>query len=368
MSTCKVCFSDQIESLLIAENQSITSDGKIVKGNSYKSQCLGCGLLFNPNNVVLENYRRSSGDSPFDELRHSNIAKGVYEIICRECDDYSELKVLEVGAGNFQTSLNLSALDKNIITWAIEPSPEVSTLPKEVNCFQGHIEEFDAPYKFDFIFSNHVIEHTTKPLEFVKEIDGLLSLSGLVLFCCPSQTKISTETLFIDHLYHFSEESFKHLIRQSGFILTSAFVAPWDKLTHCYVIKRKGVSCSAINMMSPVEALDSRKEFVKKFRELDAELSKKVQPILGPIYLFGAGEFSQIIECYAPKFFQSVKSIIVTTKKGHRFFDKDILMLDQVMPNDGFIVLGVREEIQASVAELLISIGWHEEKIVTIFS
>ena len=48
VSTCKVCFLDQIESLLVAENQSITTDGKIVKANSYKSQCLGCGLLFNP--------------------------------------------------------------------------------------------------------------------------------------------------------------------------------------------------------------------------------------------------------------------------------------------------------------------------------
>ena len=42
-------------------------------------------------------------------------------------------------------------------------------------------------------------------------------------------------------------------------------------------------------------------------------------------------------------------------------------MLDEVMPNDGVIVLGVREETQASIVGLLTSIGWDEEKIVTIF-
>ena len=367
VSTCKICFSDQIEILLVADNHSLTTDGRIVKASSYKIQCLECGLLFNPDNIVLENYRRSSGDSPFDELRHSNVANGVYEIICGELHDYSELKILEIGAGNFQTSLNLSALDERLIIWAVEPSPENSILPKEINCFQGRLEDFDAPYKFDFIFSNQVIEHTSEPLEFVKAIDDLLSLNGMVLFCCPTQTQIAAETLFIDHLYHFSEESFKHLIRLSGFVLTKEFIAPWDKFTHCYVINRKGISCNALNRISPIEALESRKDLVKKFRELDTELSKKIKPLSGPIYLFGAGEFSQIIECYAPEFFQSLKSIVVTKKNGHRIFDQNILMLEEVTPNNGVIVLGVHKESQAPIVALLINFGWDEEKIITIF-
>ena len=366
VSACKVCGSDQTESLLVANNQSITTDGQIVKGISYKIQCLECGLLFNPESAVIDNYRRSSGDSPFDKLRHSNVANGVYEIICGEFNNHSELKILEIGAGNFQTSLNLAVLDKSTINWAIEPSPEVPALPNEINCFQGRLEEFDAPYKFDFIFSNQVIEHMSEPLEFVNAIDELLSLNGIILFCCPTQTKIATETLFIDHHYHFSEESFEHLIRLSGFILTNEFVAPWDELTHCYVVTRKGVPCVPISRIAPIEALESRKELVKKFREIDSDLANRIKPFSGPIYLFGAGEFSQIIECYAPEFFQLVDSIIVTTKEGHRSFHKELLMLDEVMPNNGAIVLGVREEIQASIVGLLISIGWDNERIITI--
>ncbi len=326
-----------------------------------------CGLFFSPDNIIVENYQRSSGDSPFDYARHANVARGVYEVVCGEMHDYKELKILEIGAGNFQTSLNLSSLDERLTIWAIEPSPEKSMLRNEVNCFQGRLEEFDAPYKFDFIFSNQVIEHISDPLGFVQDIDGLLSLKGIVLFCCPTQSQIAPETLFIDHLYHFSEESFKHLIELSGFVLTKEFVAPWDEFTHCYVISRTGIACQGPNSISPIEAFEARKDLVKKFRDLDVQIARRIQAFSCPIYLFGAGEFSQIVECYAPNFFQSLKGIIVTTKKGNRFFNKDISMLEEVTPNDGVIVLGVRKEIEANIMALLMDYGWDIDRILICF-
>ena len=85
----------------------------------------------------------------------------------------------------------------------------------------------------------------------------------------------------------------------------------------------------------------------------------EIKGFAGPIYLFGAGEFSQLLECYAPNVFDKVGAIVVSDKKGQRFFNKKIFLIEHLEPNSGYVLLGVREKkLESSVANYLIKMGW----------
>lgn len=206
----------------------------------------------------------------------------------------------------------------------------------------------------------------SNPFEFIKRIDNLLDLNGVILFCCPTQSAIALETIFIDHLFHYSEKSFEHLVDQSGLILTDEFVAPWDANTHCYVVKKHGISCRVMNRLPPLEALEHRRQLIQNLKNLDSNLSCSTKDRLMPVYLFGAGETSQIIECFAPRFFRAIKGLIASSRVGARGFDKEIHLLNELLPNSCIVVLGVRKEIQESVMDLLIDFGWDKANIIRI--
>ena len=82
--------------------------------------------------------------------------------------------------------------------------------------------------------------------------------------------------------------------------------------------------------------------------------------------LFGAGEFSQLIRCYAPKFFKALNSIVVSDKKGIRSFNKKIQLITNVKTNSGVIVLGVRKDSVAKVFNDLLKLGWSKNNIIRI--
>lgn len=365
--SCVFCANNKTEEILLSTKQSITTDGCIVNSVLSKHQCLKCGLFFNPETMEILDYKRSSGDSRFDILRHKHVADGIYEILNNFLPTKDQIYILEIGGGNFQTSLNLSKRDKRFNITCIEPFPETERFPDEIKCLKIAVDDYYPERKFDFVFSNQVIEHINDPVSFVKTIGRLLNNEGLILFCCPTQSQISSETLFVDHLYHFSELSFQILVNKAGYILFDEFVAPWDKLTHCYTVKKEGQNCSVNNRIPPHKSMKLRQNLADKWTSLDEKLLYGIKDFAGPLYLFGAGEFSQLLECYAPDVFDKVSAIIVSDKKGHRSFNKKILLVEQLKPNSGIVLLGVREEIRDSVSNYLIKIGWLPSNIISDF-
>lgn len=357
-NSCVLCANNETEEIVLASKQSITTDGCLINSILSKHQCLKCGLFFNPETIEIVDYKRSSGDSKFDILRHKQVAEGIFEILSNLLPAKEMINILEVGGGNFQTSLNLSKREKRLNVTCVEPFPETDSFPDGVECIKIAVDDFCPKKKFDFIFSNQVIEHISDPISFVRTIARLLNNEGLILFCCPTQSQISSETLFVDHLFHFSELSFQNLVNKAGYILFDEFVASWDKLTHCYVVKKEGQNCSVTNRIPTQQSLKLRRDLADKWLSLDKKLLYEIKDFTDPIYLFGAGEFSQLLECYAPEVFDRVSAIVVSDKKGHRFFNKKILLIEQLKPNSGVILLGVREEIRVSVTNYLIKMGW----------
>lgn len=120
------------------------------------------------------------------------------------------------------------------------------------------------------------------------------------------------------------------------------------------------------NYISPKTAIKLRKNIIETYRKLDEQILKKLKNFEGNIYLFGAGELSQIIRCYAPKFFKCLSSIVVSSKKGARSFNKKIQLISDIVPNDGKIVLGVRKESAVKVSDNLLKFGWSKRNIIRI--
>jgi 2-polyprenyl-3-methyl-5-hydroxy-6-metoxy-1,4-benzoquinol methylase len=363
---CWICESRRTIKLNISRKTSLTTDGTILKQQLSKLQCINCGLFFNPNPIAMNNYHRSSGDSKWDIQRHKDIAKNVSNLIEKIFFSKKKISVLEIGGGNYLTSYFLSKINKKLSVTCIEPYPENDAPKSGVDCLKLKLEDYLPKKKFEFIFSNNVIEHTNNPVEYIKNIDKLLSEKSFILVCCPTQTKITNEILFIDHIFHFSEQSFKMIANKAGLVVDKEFISSWDQFTHCYLLKKVKKQKRIKNRLSPKTAIKLRRSIVDKYRLLDDQLLNKLINFKGNVYLFGAGEFSQIIRCYAPKFFDRLSSLVVSDKKGARLFNKQIRLIREIKPNSGVIVIGVRKDMADKILTNLLKLGWSKEKIIKI--
>lgn len=364
---CLICKSSKVIELNISRKISLTTDGTILKQQLSKVQCINCGLFFNPNPITINNYHRSNGASKWDIQRHKDIAKNVSKLLEKIFSSKKKkITVLEIGGGNYLTSYFLSKINKKLSVTCLEPYPENDAPKSKVECLKLKLEDYLPKKKFEFVFSNNVIEHTSNPVKFIKNIDKLLSEKSFILVCCPTQTKITYETLFIDHVFHFSEQSFKMIANKAGFVLDKDFISSWDKFTHCYLLKKAKKQKKIKNRISAKTAIMYRKSIVDKYRILDDQLLDKLINFKGNVYLFGAGELSQIIRCYAPKFFDRLSSLVVSDLKGARLFNKKINLIRDIKPNSGVIVIGVRKDKADKVLTNLLKLGWSKNKIIKI--
>ena len=197
-------------------------------------------------------------------------------------------------------------------------------------------------------------------------MEKLLNNKGFVFVCCPTQTKITNETLFIDHIFHFSEQSLRIIANKVGFVIDKQFISSWDPFTHCYLLKKAKKQKKIKNYISSKTAIKFRKNIIETYRHLDDQILNKIKNFKDSIYLYGAGEFSQLIRCYAPKFFKALNSIVVSDKKGIRSFNKKIQLITNVKTNSGVIVLGVRKDSVAKVLNDLLKLGWSKNNIIRI--
>lgn len=366
-NVCVICGSKDTVDIMISKIGCILTDGKTQSTGLNKTHCLYCGILFNNTPPTITRYFRSDGNSKFDIERHATVANGISAIINRLfLSNFSKINVLEIGGGNFLTSLNLSRISNNWDVTCLEPFPETQDIPTEITCTISSLERYSADTAYDFIYSNQVIEHIPDLKRFILKIEEMLKPNGVALFCCPTQTQITTETLFADHIYHFSPQSFEILTANLQISLIEEFVAPWDIYTHCYLVSKAEKKCTITNPLNPYSLLQKRQSLAKEWGHLDATLQEKISDYAGPIYLFGAGEYSQIVSFFAPEFFKKINCIVATTKIGARRFEKELTFLHNISVDSGFVFLSVRNEIQADIKNMLKMTGWSEKYIFSI--
>lgn len=298
--------------------------------------------------------------------RHKNIAAGIINIIHNNIAD-NHINILEVGAGNFQTSLQIYKLQNKYNITALEPYAATNTVPDTITCQISGLSDFGPDIKFDVIFSHHVIEHISDPVNYLTKQATLLHDDGIIIVCCPTQQTISPELMFVDHLFHFTVTGFRHLIKQTQLTLAQQFPAPWDHETHVYILKKDNAFSTVHIEPENTNALyDKRRELISWYPDREKNILNRLKP--GErLTLFGAGETSQLIQTYIPELFSRVDALIVTNKAVPRKFRQPIMSIHDALNDQSKITLSVRQKSSPIVEKLLLNSGIASNRIIKLY-
>ena len=95
---------------------------------------------------------------------------------------------------------------------------------KGLNVVEGDFNELEKFGQCDILILNHLLEHITKPIDFLKNIkkllkeDGYLYVEVPVLETIPNTYNMDIFTYFQSaHIFHFSNDIFKNIILAGGY-------------------------------------------------------------------------------------------------------------------------------------------------------
>lgn len=360
--SCPCCHSEDIVQLKSHFDASMRSDGIVVNTPLTKYHCMQCNCGIGSNLRIYAAYRRTDGSSVGESARHRRVAQGLFDII-RTRSKLTNLDVLEVGAANLETSSELARLLGGQVITAIDPYPENESRPENVLFHKTTLEDYGrGRHQHDVIFSNHVIEHFSDPVEFFSLHRNLLKAEALLIVCCPNSSMPSVELLFSDHRVHLTASAISSAAAFSGLSLKEHFLAPWDDETSVSIL---GVDSHSRND-SPWAALaDIRSAREKYFADwTDCQTTLMTQAKLDDLVLFGAGEFSQLIACYMPDLYRRILAIVVEDLDGARNFDKPVRTFDYRLAYGQLLMLGLHRRSRKAVLARLQSKGVAIERIL----
>ncbi len=131
------------------------------------------------------------------------------------------INIVDIGCGNGGNLLGLKASGfTNLHGSELSQHRAITTeqlFPGRI--YQGGYESLPQQAKFDFIYSNHVVEHIYNPKDCFAKLKDHLTDNGVIAIAVPNalyETVIG-QVLFLPHLHSFSSESLRVLGAQYGF-------------------------------------------------------------------------------------------------------------------------------------------------------
>lgn len=331
MHYCPLCLSKEIVLITTSMPFSMRSDGLILNESLKKYHCFACGGMTGDNTQNSAPYRRTNGKSSYDIKRHEAIAIGISKLISSLTNEKSP-NILEIGGASFETASQLKKLNDNYKIYALEPHPENDSYKsiKNINTLITSIEKFETKIKYDFIFSNNVIEHIADTRNFLINSKKLLKKNGILIVCCPTQKFVSNEILFTDHLYHLTTNSISKCCDDLDLTVIAENNSTWDPFTHIFLIINKNKENKNIHHNINTKSLYlNRINLLLKWSKQDGDVRNKIKS-QDSLYIYGAGEFTQLISCYLPETFRRAKEIYVDDLNGIRYFVKPIKLIEDL--------------------------------------
>ena len=195
--------------------------------------CKGCGLVFqNPLQdqarlqAYYEKMYREEGCRPRDSVERQIARRITYAESFISTS--SQASILEVGAADGST-LDLYR-KRGLTPLGIEPSEENARLcrEKDIAVHQGTYQTFpDRPEEFDFVCSYYVLEHVASPRHFLSFCHRQLAPGGVLFLELPDLSAYHKETtagdmlFFFEHQYHFTRNTIRLLLAETGFAVAS---------------------------------------------------------------------------------------------------------------------------------------------------
>ncbi len=198
--------------------------------------CKNCGLAYlNPrwDRESYLNFYKNDYDKYYRPAIHSkkiSVSEKENPIIVR-LRQYNLLTektntILDIGSGEGQNLMDLKSNLPNSTLFAIEPSAisQEHLITNKIVVISKDIDsDWDKNYikKFDLIIMRHVLEHFMDPIQVMKKVKNVLSISGIAYIAVPNNLKPSQsleKSWFRNvHTYYFNKYSLKNLMKISGF-------------------------------------------------------------------------------------------------------------------------------------------------------
>lgn len=341
------------------EDISITTSGVLVDRPLGKAQCSNCGMVQRVKEKFLADtdfykksysgYYQRLGSRKFTPTRYHDLMNWIIKALEGE----NPKDILEIGSGNGEAMSAFSQRMQDINIEGVEPSVENSKLANQNGCktFTGLFDDsFSSDKKYDLIYSNHVIQHTLDPNNFIKNMGVHLRDDGLGIIIVQDSRFTSNEIMYSDQNFSFLPENLKTIAENNGFYVKHHFTAPEiDSLLHSQMIvisKNKPETVGKVPTYNKELIYKKRVEYIEAWGKLEEFLLWKSSH-RDQIVNFGAGIFSYCLVAYCDKYWDKVDYCVVEGEEGE-FFGKTVKDLNKIELDEknASLVLGIRPNLQ----------------------
>ena len=178
-----------------------------------------------------------------DKLASSRYLTRLLKWALKECNEPSP-RLLDVGAANgfFLTICSDEGIDAEGVEISQEAVDWAEKLGRKVTC--STIEDFKTDQKYEVISALDVLEHISRPVEFIQTVRDLLAEGGIFLINVPYEGSFSAKLsgrkwhalLPPEHWFYFNKKSIRQILENGGFeILESKVISKSFSLSYIFL-------------------------------------------------------------------------------------------------------------------------------------
>ena len=257
------------------------------------------------------------------ENHHLEFAKFIH--------NYKPKTVLEIGGAHGILAYNYFQLDP--IIWTIlEPKPTPISENKAKYIVGFLDENFKSDETYDAIVHSHVLEHLYDPLELIKLISQITESGKHLIFSLPNLKEMIsrkyTNALNFEHTIFLTEPYIDFMLSKNGFEIIEKKYFLQDHSIFYAAIRS---SAAKLIPLDGAELYKTNKkiflEYVNFYKSLIQDISKVIEELDRPTFLFGAHVFSQALISFG----LNPKSLVYIldndpSKQGKRLYGTNLVV------------------------------------------
>ena len=378
---CPICKKDNKRTVLTLDNfQFFTDSVQPKQVDIIEQQCQNCGAIYlNPCyskegfGILFKEAGQSYGSTTQRPLEQMEWLRR-YDLLLPNS------KIMDVGCGrgNFLASLpaNVSKIGVDIDKASIDYA---QSKHQGIRFVCSAFEEIEIDQSIDIITMYHVLEHLANPLETLQRLFDISDDETKLVVEVPilenGLTNDINGFLSVQHLTHFSRNSFRNILALSGWQ-----VIAWDEqkdYNGCRVLAKKTNNSPTTIHKDYTQKILLFKYLSNWYKSI-CRVEEKLQKINTPYCLiWGGGMHLEFIYQISSLFNKNIKFIIVDKNKtkqnktkqnkkwrGINICDPSIL---SDIKNKDFYCIASSYRNQESIKKELTNYGFDEKYIITLY-
>lgn len=316
---CPVCGSKEFKSIFKLEKFQFFSDADVSKQVDINNvQCEKCSAIFmnpcySPNgfSILFEEAGMSYGSSDGRPIEQVNWLKS-YKLL----EENSRILDIGCGTGNF-----LASLPTNIFKVGVDIDKTSIGIAKQnhkhIEFICSSFEDLIYNENIDLITMNHVLEHLSNPKEVLERLYDLSNSNTRLLIEVPIIENGLTNDIngffSVQHLTHFSRNSFKNILKLSGWE-----VVKWEEqkdYNGCRVLAKKSFKIKNVDY-SEYELINLYKYLSNWYKSICDVEDKIIKFGKKRYIIWGAGMHLEFLYQTTSLFKTDKKFIIIDSDKN----------------------------------------------------